>query len=259
MGCSENTGPPPAPPEQTSIVSDDVPLYGYRVVNTFPHDPTAFTQGLVYTDGVLLEGTGIRGRSTLRVVDLVSGEVQRSKPLDPSYFGEGIALVEDRIVQLTLSAMIALVYDRDTLEQVDEFTYSTPGWGLTYDGTSLIRSDGSDKLYFLDPESYEETHEIAVRDGPNPVFSLNELEYIRGRIFANIWGWDRIAVIDPETGVVTNWIDLARLLPNECRSSDTNVLNGIAFDEWHGRLFVTGKRWPKLFEIELVPAEPDPL
>jgi glutamine cyclotransferase len=231
-----------------------VPVYLYRVVNVYPHDSDAYTQGLVYEDGTLYEGTGLWGESSLRRVDLGSGEVLQIYRLPGQYFGEGIAIVGDRIVQLTYQSQIGFVYDRATFELVDTFGYPTQGWGLTYDGTHLIMSDGSDVLYFLDPTTFLEVGRVAVQDRGRPIFRLNELEYIHEEIYANVYQTDLIARIDPLTGDVTAWINLTGLLAKE-EVAQAEVLNGIAYDAQGDRLFVTGKFWPKLFEIELVPLD----
>jgi glutamine cyclotransferase len=229
------------------------PVYGYRVVQEFPHDPEAFTQGLVYLDGVLYEGTGRHGASTLRRVELESGEVTQSVPLDDAYFGEGIAVFDDRVFQLTWQEQTCFVYDLETFELLDTFDYPTEGWGLTTDGERLIMSDGTSRLYFRDPETFEEIGHVEVRDNGEPVFDLNELEYVDGEIWANVWTTDLIARIDPESGRVTGWIDLTGLLElDEAQEESVDVLNGIAYDAETGRTFVTGKLWPTLFEIEVV-------
>lgn len=222
------------------------PIYSYRILHTYPHDPAAFTQGLVYTDGLLYESTGLYGRSSLRKVVLETGEVIQSIDLPDAYFGEGIAVYSDTVVQLTWREHIALVYDRETFAPTGVFTYSTEGWGLTHDGQRLIMSDGSSYLYFRDPWTFSETGRVQVHDGAMPVTRLNELEYIDGEVYANVWLTERIARIDPQTGQVTAWIDLAGLRP-----PGADVLNGIAYDAQAGRLFVTGKLWPYLYEIEL--------
>lgn len=227
--------------------------YTYRVVNAYPHDRGAFTQGLVIEDGVLYEGTGLYGRSSLRKVDLDSGEVLQFRPLPEDYFGEGITVIGDRIYQLTWLSNIGFVYHRDSFELLKSFAYPTEGWGLTHDGQHLIMSDGTSRLFFLDPETLSEVRRIQVRDGGNPVVRLNELEYIDGTVYANIWQTDRIVMIDPESGRVTGHIDLSGLLSEEDRSQPVDVLNGIAYDREQGRLYVTGKLWPRLFQIELVP------
>lgn len=228
-----------------------VPVQTYRIVNAFPHDPAAFTQGLVYADGVLYEGTGLHGQSSLRRVDLESGVVLKRRELPRQFFGEGLTVWKDRILQLTWRSQVGFVYDRQSFEPAGKFNYSTEGWGLTHDGRRLIMSDGTSTLYFLDPDSFEETGQVTVHDDEGPVIRLNELEYVKGEIYANIWRTDRIARIDPASGRVLGWIDLHGLLSAEEQSGPEDVLNGIAYDLVKERLFVTGKRWPKLFEIEL--------
>ncbi len=232
---------------------NDVPEYGYAVKNVFPHDPFAFTQGLVYRDGVLYESTGLEGRSSLRRVELASGRVLDKASLLPMFFGEGIAVLGDRIYQLTWTSGVGFIYDRESFKLLREFRYAVEGWGMTHDGKRLIVSDGSSELYFWDPETLVETSRITVRDQGRAVDDLNELEYIDGEIWANIWQQDRIARISPETGKVVGWIDLAGILPHADRRGREDVLNGIAYDAAAGRIFVTGKLWPKLFEIEIVP------
>jgi glutamine cyclotransferase len=229
-----------------------VPVYGYKVINAYPHDKHAFTQGLAFEDGFLYEGTGLVGRSTLRKVELETGKIVKGCKLPDEYFGEGITIYGDKIIQLTLRARVGLVYDKESFELSGQFNYPTEGWGLTHDGKSLIRSDGTSTLYFLNPETFEQVRKIEVADSDGPVRELNELEYIRGQIYANVWRTDRIARIDPKTGRVTGWIDLAGLLGTEAPGQLVDVLNGIAYDEKNDRLFVTGKLWPKVFEIEPV-------
>lgn len=229
-----------------------VPVYGYKVVNAYPHDKRAFTQGLVFEDGFLYEGTGLVGRSTVRKVELETGKIVKGRKISDEYFGEGITIYGDKIIQLTLRAGLGLVYDKESFELVGQFDCPTEGWGITHDGKSLIRSDGTSTLHFLNPETFEQTGSIEVKDGDGSVRWLNELEYVDGQIYANVWRTDRIARIDPKTGMVTAWIDLAGLLGTEARGQLVDVLNGIAYDGEKNRLFVTGKLWPKLFEIELV-------
>jgi glutamine cyclotransferase len=231
--------------------SDSTPVYTYGIVNTYPHDPGAFTEGLVFHDGVLYEGTGLKGQSTLRKVDLETGDVLQILELSSDYFGEGITICGDKIIQLTWKSHVGFVYDRDSFELLQEFHYSTEGWGITYDGEHLIMSDGTSTLHFLDPETFEEDRQIHVFDGNGAVDELNELEYVQGEIYANVWQTDRIARISPATGQVVGWIDLEGLLSAEDRSQTVDVLNGIAYDAANDRLFVTGKLWPELFEIEL--------
>lgn len=225
--------------------------YGYEIVHIYPHDPNAFTQGLIFTDGKLLEGTGEPGRSSLREVELQSGHVTKKVDLPEPYFGEGIALLNNKIYQLTWQHQVGFIYDAQKFEQVGKFNYTGEGWGLTTDGHSLILSDGTNRLRFIDPDSFQVTRTIAVLDGKLPVNELNELEYINGEIYANIWHDNRIVTIDPQTGRVTGWIDLNGLLPPGDVQDEEAVLNGIAFDQTGNRLFVTGKLWPRLFEIKL--------
>jgi glutamine cyclotransferase len=226
---------------------------GYRVVNAWPHDPHAFTQGLVYIDGHLYESTGLNGRSSLRMVDLTTGQVQQKFDLPQQYFGEGLAQWRSTLVQLTWQNHVAFVYDRFSFRQLRTIPCPWEGWGLTEDGKSLILSDGSSTLHFLDPETFHELRKIIVKDHGNPVDKLNELEYIHGEIYANIWYSDRIARISPATGQVLGWIDLTGLLSPAERADPDAVLNGIAYDAAHDRLFVTGKLWPKILEIKVVP------
>lgn len=221
------------------------------MVKTYPHDTGAFTQGLVYRDGILYEGTGLNGESTIRKVRLETGEVIERKNVPSEYFGEGIAVLGNKLYQLTWQSKIGFVYDKTTFQMLKSFTYDTEGWGLTHDGKRLIMSDGSDVLRFLDPESLAETGRVSVHDGNNPVGQLNELEYIKGEVWANVYTTNKIVRIDPASGNVTGWILLNGLLTPEDRTQRVDVLNGIAFDEKSGRIFVTGKWWPKLFEIRL--------
>jgi glutamine cyclotransferase len=221
-----------------------------KIVHTYPHDPEAFTQGLLYADGFLYEATGLEGRSSLRKVELATGKVLQRLDLPGAYFGEGLALWKDKLIQLTWKSKIGFVYDRATFRQLRTFTYSREGWGITQDGKRLIMSDGSSTLYFWDPETFKEIGHLDVTDKGRPVPELNELEYIRGEIYANVWQTERIARISPSTGQVLGWIDLKGLLtPAERRRTD--VLNGIAYDAKQNRLFVTGKLWPKLFQIQM--------
>ena len=223
------------------------------MVRAYPHDREAFTQGLAFDDqGTLYESTGQRGQSSLRRVEPTSGAVLQRHALPPSLFGEGITVFGDRIIQLTWQAGRAFVYDKDSFSVLREFIYRTEGWGLTHDGQRLIMSDGTATLYFRHPDTFAETARLIVRDHRGPVIRLNELEYVRGEILANVWQTDRIARIDPHTGHVTGWIDLTGLLPSSDRRQPVDVLNGIAYDARTGRLFVTGKWWPKIFEITLM-------
>ena len=228
------------------------PSYTYKVLNTFPHDRGAFTQGLVFAAGKLYEGTGLKGRSSLREVDLETGEVLRVHNLADVYFGEGITVWDDTIVQLTLSSGTGFIYDAATFELRREFTYTTGGWGMTSDGERLIMSDGTSMLHFLDPVTLQRVGQVIVKDGIRPIIGLNELDYIDGEVFANVWQTNLIARISPESGEVTAWIDLTGILDPADRPG-SNVLNGIAYDAAGDRLFITGKLWPHLFEIELIP------
>ena len=229
------------------------PEHAYTVVNTFPHDPEAFTQGLVYNDGRLYEGTGLRGRSTVRIVELETGEITRIHHIPPEYFGEGITLIGANIIQVTWQSRVGFVYDKQSLEVLDTFEISTEGWGLTYDGARLILSDGTPTLHFLDPETFQETRTVEAHDGDEPVSLINELEYIGGEIYANIWKTNLIARIDPLNGSVLGLLDLAGLRERIDPDASIDVLNGIAYDNESGHLFVTGKLWPLLFEIEIAP------
>ncbi|HOO53321.1 MAG TPA: glutaminyl-peptide cyclotransferase [Methanothrix sp.] len=231
-----------------------VPVYGYRVVAVYTHDPEAFTQGLAYRDGILYEGTGLYWGSKLCETRLETGEVVRSRNLPPQLFGEGIVLWEDRLVQLTWRSGIGLVWDLENLTVVKTFSYSTEGWGIASDGRSLIMSDGTSELRFLDPETFEVKGGVEVVAEGQPLQSLNELEYVDGLIYANVWKTDMIAIISPETGEVVGWIDLSGLLTEEERLR-ADVLNGIAYDPESGHLLVTGKLWPKIFQIEVVASE----
>jgi uncharacterized repeat protein (TIGR01451 family) len=228
--------------------------YTYTIVNTYPHDPDAFTQGLVFENGVLYEGTGLWGRSTLRKVTLETGGVIQSYDLPSEFFGEGITIFGDRIIQLTWRSHTGFVYERDSFDLLREFTYPTEGWGITHDGERLIMSDGTSTLYFWDPETFEQVGQVGVYDENGPVRRLNELEYVQGKVFANVWQTDRIAIIAPQTGQVMGWIDLKGLLDPGSVSQPVDVLNGIAYDAETDRLFVTGKLWPTLFEIDLAVA-----
>jgi glutamine cyclotransferase len=244
---------PIATPESRPVVTPVV--YTYTVVNTYPHDPAAFTQGLIYLDDIFYEGTGRHAQSTLRQVAVESGRVLKSKSLPDDQFGEGITVWGDRLFQLTWKNQVGYIYHKDTFERLGTFTYPTEGWGITHDGEKLIMSDGSDTLYFWNPDTLAEVGRVRVYDANGPVARLNELEYIDGEVWANIWQTDRIARIDPATGQVRGWVDLSNLLPPEDRRGDkpVDVLNGIAYDAKTGRLFVTGKLWPKVFEIEVQP------
>lgn len=230
-----------------------VPLCSIRIVHVYPHDPTAFTQGLLFADGFLYESTGLHGESSLRKVNLETGEVVKSLALPPQYFGEGLTLWQDRLIQLTWKNGIAFVYDKESFVPKGTFAYPTEGWGLAHDGSSLIMSDGSATLRFLQSETFQEIRRVEVTDRGVPVRNLNELEYVRGEILANVWGTERIAKISPATGEVVAWVDLSLLRAALGPIRQCDVLNGIAYDAVQNRLFVTGKLWPKLFQIEILP------
>ncbi len=242
------------PPEPVSL-NVSIPVYGYEIVNTYPHDRAAFTQGLAFENGVLYEGTGLYGKSTLRKVDLETGDVQQIHGLPAQYFGEGITVLGDRLIQLTWKSRTGLIYDRDSFKLTGNFTYATEGWGITHDGERLIMSDGTSTLYFLDPETFRIIGHIEVHHNDTPIDRLNELEYIKGQVYANVWQTDNIAVIDLNTGQLTAWLDLSGLLQSQEHSPPVDVLNGIAYDAANDRLFVTGKLWPWLFEIKLADKE----
>lgn len=226
----------------------------YRVVATHPHDPGAFTQGLEYVDGRFYEGTGLNGQSNIRIVTPATGAVVKKQAIDYMYFGEGITVFEGKLFEITWQNGTAFLYDAKTFERTGEFHYSGEGWGLTHDGKQLIMSDGTPSLRFLDPVTFKELGRVYVRDGSRPVTELNELEYIDGEVWANVWQTQLIARINPQTGQVNSWVDLTGLLkPSEAQGVD--VLNGIAYDAKGKRIFVTGKKWPKVFEIQVVPGK----
>ena len=227
----------------------------YRVLDAYPHDEQAFTQGLVFVDGHLYESTGLKGHSSLREEDLETGRILKFQEVPSNDFGEGLTNWGNTLIQLTWQAHTAFVYDRATFHLLRTFQYQGEGWGLTQDGKNLILSDGTATLRFLDPATFREVRRIVVKDRGAPVTQLNELEFIHGQIYANIWHSNRIARISPASGQVLGWINLAGLLPAGLLSNPEAVLNGIAYDTAHDRLFVTGKLWPKLFEIKVVPRQ----
>jgi len=229
------------------------PVYTCRIVNTYPHDSQAFTQGLVFDDDILYEGTGLLGHSSVRKVDLKTGAVLQIQRLPAQLFGEGITVFGDRLIELTWQSGVGLVYDKRSFRLLEDFRYYGEGWGLTHDGRRLIMSDGTATLRFLHPESYGEIGRITVFDGNGPVAGLNELEYVRGEVYANVWPTSRIARIDPATGRILAWVDLETLSRRNAAFNPDAVLNGIAYDPRGDRLFVTGKLWPNLYEIKVVP------
>lgn len=230
-------------------VFSDSAEYAYEIIKAYPHDPGAFTQGLAYEDGFLYESTGLYGRSTLRKANLETGEVLQVVRLPDMIFGEGITICEDKIFQLSWQSRKGFIYDKKTLELTGEFNYPYEGWGIAYDGKYLIVSDGSPRIYFLDPENFKEVRRIEVSDGGNLITNINELEFINGEIYANIWRQERIARISPRTGEVIAWAGLEGILG--ASNVKVDVLNGIAYDKKNDRLFVTGKFWPKIFVIKL--------
>ena len=237
-----------------AVQQPDVPVHGYEVVHEYPHDADAFTQGLIFRDGFLYESTGLEGMSSLRKVELETGRIVQRRDLDRQYFAEGLTDWDKQLVQLTYMSKVGFVYDLATFEPRGTFEYTGQGWGLTQDGRRLIMSDGSrdGELRFLDPITRREQGRLQIRDRGRPVEDLNELEFVQGQLYANVWHTDRIAVIRLDTGDVTAWIDLAGLKPASLRNSEA-VLNGIAYDAARSRLFVTGKWWPRLYEIRVRP------
>jgi glutamine cyclotransferase len=251
LGCANAPeGPPPqgeAPQAQRAAAR----VFQHRIVRTYPHDRRAFTQGLVFRDGFLYESTGLYGQSSLRKVALETGQVVREKTVAREYFAEGLSEWGDALVQLTWTSGLALVYDRESFKETRRFAYSGEGWGLTKTDRHLVMSDGSATLRLLDPATFAEVSRVKVHDENGPVSALNELEMVRGTLFANVWQTERIAMIALDSGAVTGWLDLRGLLSASERAQ-TDVLNGIAFDEGGNRLFVTGKWWPRLFQIEVL-------
>ncbi len=243
--------PTPAADTMTAAGDEAAPTYGFEVVNSWPHDAKAFTQGLIFHDGALVESTGQYGESTLRRVELETGKVLKQVEVPPQFFGEGVALLGGKLYQLTWQGKRGFVYDPQTFEKRGEFRYDGEGWGLTHDGRSLILSDGTNQLRFIDPETFRVTRTVSVFDRGRPLRDLNELEYVRGEIYANIWHDQRIVRLDPQTGKVLGWIDLRGIIPRSELADEEAVLNGIAYDAEGDRLFVTGKLWPRLFEIKL--------
>jgi glutamine cyclotransferase len=242
-----------SPSTMEAKVPTRTPRFSFKVVKAFPHDPTAFTQGLVFADGILYESTGLRGYSTLRKVRPETGEVIQKIEVESRYFAEGLALVGNELLQLTWEQHVGFVYDKTTLKRLRTFEYATEGWGMAFDAGSLVMSDGSSWLFFLDPKTQRPLRSLQVLDRGRPVEHLNELEFVKGELWANVWQSDQIVKLDPATGRVTGWIDLTGLLRREARGPEGDVLNGIAWDRTSDRIFVTGKKWPWLFQIELIP------
>lgn len=236
----------------TEAQRQPAPVQGFKVVATFPHDPRAFTQGLVFAEGEFYESTGLNGESSVRRVEIATGKVLQEVKVDSAFFAEGLALVGDELLQLTWQHQRGFVYDRKTLKHKRTFPYQGEGWGLAYDPAGgLVMSDGTDSLTFLDPKTQAVTKTIRVRDAGRPVPQLNELEWVEGEIWANVWMTDRVARISPNTGEVNAWIDLASLWPRNQRPPPADVLNGIAYDKSTRRIYVTGKKWPRLYQISV--------
>lgn len=238
------------------ILSDIIPdNYAYRVIKKFPHDNEAYTQGLIFDNGILYESTGLEGKSSLRIVNISTGKPEKMISLDPQYFGEGIALYKDHIYQITYKSQIGFVYDKNTLNLIRSFDYQfLEGWGLATNGKDLIMSDGSAQLFFIEPEFFTQIDRIEVFDNKGMIESLNEIEYIKGKVFANVYGQSQLVIIDPLTGKVTGKVELRDLMPEGSQGDYGKVLNGIAYNSQTGHLYVTGKNWPVLYEIELVPS-----
>jgi glutamine cyclotransferase len=235
-----------------STAAEEIPVYSYEVINTWPHDAEAYTQGLAFHDGTLFESTGLYGSSSLRRVELKTGKVKKKVEVDRQYFAEGMTIFGDKIFQLTWQAQKGFIYDLKKLRQEGEFNYEGQGWGLTHDNHSLIMSDGTNRIRFLDPTSFQVQRTISVYENGHPLTELNELEFIKGEIYANIWKTDRIVRIDPTTGKINAWIDMTGLHHQGEERARENCLNGIAYDTESDRLFVTGKRWEKIYQIRLV-------
>ena len=246
----------PAPPQGStaSTLGREPSLSSYRVAATYPHDPRAFTQGLFFLDGYLFESTGQIGESTIRKVNIEDGRVLQSTPIPPNMFGEGSTNWGNQIISITWQDGIGFRWDRNTFRQLGTWRYQGEGWGLTQNGRDIIMSDGTAQLRFLDPETLQERRRVTVTANGQPVDQLNELEFVNGEVLANVWMTPRIARIDPASGNVTGWIDLSGLVAQNGNDRDA-VLNGIAYDAQRDRLFVTGKNWPHLYEIDLVPAQ----
>lgn len=233
-------------------LNSDAPVLQVRVLETYPHDPEAFTQGLEIEGETVYESTGLRGSSTLRRVDLLSGEIEAYQKLHRKYFGEGLTIFEDRVIQLTWQAGVGAVYEKESLQYVKQFGYRGEGWGLANDGKNLFMSDGTSVIRVLDPNDFKVVRRLRVKDGRRSVSKLNELEYIDGHLYANVLGLDRIARIDLSSGTVLAWIDCSSVYPIASRATPEAVLNGIAHDADTGRTFITGKLWPKIYEIKIM-------
>lgn len=252
MRSTSGVAPSGAASQTTPATSDGrARPVSYEIVNSYPHDSTSFTQGLLWRDGGFYESTGMYGHSKLRRLEFPSGKVLKEVSLTDDLFGEGLALVDTRLIQLTWTTHRGFTYDIESFKKLEEFRYDTEGWGLTYDGTNLILSDGSSDLFYLDPHSFKLTKKLAVTMNGQPMLELNELEFIEGEIWSNVWQSDLILRIDPATGRVTSFLNMKNLLAPADRTGTEDVLNGIAYDADKKRIFVTGKRWPRIFEIKI--------
>jgi glutaminyl-peptide cyclotransferase len=241
----------PETASSTNVTETLARQLSYEVVTSYPHDPTSFTQGLLWHAGSLYESTGLEGQSKVRRLEFPSGRVLKEIVLAPDLFGEGLALVDSRLIQLTWKSRRGFVYDLDSFKQLQEFSYDTEGWGLTCDGKNLILSDGTSYLFYLDPQTFKPVRKLAVTMNGKPLDDLNELEFIDGEIWSNVWQTDLIVRIDPSTGHVTSFLDLKGILAPSDKTGRENVLNGIAYDAEHKRIFITGKLWPRIFEIRV--------
>lgn len=251
LNSTGNVSPLYVGPDLAHAGTTGTPIHGFRIVNTYPHDSEAFTQGLVFHKGHLYEGTGLYGHSTLRKIELVTGTIVKVYHLPAKYFGEGITICRNKIVQLTWQSKTGFIYDPQSFRILGRFSYPTEGWGITCDGSNLIMSDGTAILRFLDPRTFKVVKQVKVMDRGKVVPYVNELEYIKGEIYANVWNTSYIARISPHTGHVLGWIDLRELYQYVSVSKKADVLNGIAYDPKNDRLFVTGKYWPNIFEIRI--------
>ena len=251
-GAAQGATAKPKTPAKTAVAlaGEPIPVLSVSIVKTFPHDPKAFTQGLEYYGGFLYESTGLKGQSSLRKVDINTGRILRTTSLSPQYFGEGLTIFQGKIYQLTWLAKTGFIYDLQTFRKTGEFHYESEGWGLTHDEQSLILSDGTNQIQFIDPANFQVRRRLEVYAGREAVANLNELEYVNGQIYANVWHSPRIARIDPTTGQVLAWIDLEKISAKEQRDPE-GVLNGIAYDREGDRLFVTGKDWAELLQIKI--------
>ncbi len=228
------------------------PVYGYQVVAKYPHSTQSYTEGFLFLDGLFYEGTGLEGKSALMAIAPSTGQPVQKRDLPPQYFGEGIVDWGANLYEWTWQSHVCFVFDRFSMRPIKQFTYTGEGWGMTHDAKSIITSDGTSTLRFRNPATFQETRHIVVHDGANKIEQLNELEFVKGEIYANVWHDDRIARVSPKDGTVLGWIDLHGILPDSQRVNAESVLNGIAYDAQHDRLFVTGKQWPAVFEIKVV-------